>query len=111
VRRAQAKARPKVAIAVGPEAAPVLAALEQLHHNIGSVDAAKVHADAPAGARLLCVNLVDQLAIGELGADLRRELDGLPAALRATDRVLVMPLPLGTILVVFLDIAALDIGP
>jgi hypothetical protein len=98
-----------VLVSVEPAAGPVLDALIRLHRDIGSVDARKVRAEAPAGARLLCVNLVDFEAVAQLGAELRRELADHPEALALTDRCMVVPLPVETCLVVFLDIAALDL--
>lgn len=103
--------RLKVLVAVEPAAQPVVDALIRLHRDIGSVDARRVRADAPAGARLLCVNLVSFEALLQLGVELRRELTGQPEALALTDRCMLLPLPLETCLVVFLDIAALDVGP
>jgi hypothetical protein len=98
-------------VEVEPAAAPVLAALRRLSHDVGSVSAHNVRADAPAGARLLCVSLINGAAILQLGAALRRELAGEPEALALTDRCMIVPLPLDTRLLVFLDIAALDLGP
>jgi hypothetical protein len=102
--------RLQVAISVEPAAEPVLAVLKRLHLDIGSVDARKLRFDAPAGARLLCVNLIDDDAVARLGAELRRELAGQPKALALTDRCFIFPLPLDTCLLVFLDIVALDLG-
>lgn len=42
------------------EAQPVITALRALHHDIGSVNAAKVFANAPGDIRLVWVALADK---------------------------------------------------
>jgi hypothetical protein len=101
--------RLEVAVAVLPEAWPVLEALRALSIDVGSVDARKVFVDAPADVRLLCCAVVDAAAIDELARNLARELVD-EAARELVKRVAIKAGPLGTAVVIFRDIVALDLG-
>jgi hypothetical protein len=97
--------RLQILVQVEPEAIPVVEALQRLSVNIGSVAADKLDANAPPDARLLCVSVADRAEVDRLAVNLRREL--------ADHRLLAclaLPMPLGTWLVVFTDIAALDLA-
>jgi hypothetical protein len=100
----------KVRIGVQPEAQPVVDALCRLHVDIGSIHARKFFPSArmPEWARFMCVAVADEDGVLELAGKLRRELAGNDAALRLCNKVLLDKLPLDTVLMVFLDIAAIE---
>jgi len=98
----------RIPVYVQPGAAPVVRALARLHLNLGSVAADKLEGEGAPGHRYLCVALADLHQLDRLGAGLRDELADDPDALRLTDRVAVVPLPLGTLCVAFLDIFAVE---
>lgn len=100
-----------VLVKVEPAAQPVVDALERLNVNIGSVAAAKLYVNAPSDARLLCVALADDLAVARFAADLRDELADNPAARELCGNAKIVPLQLDARLIVFTDIAALEMLP
>jgi len=97
----------KVLVRYLPEAAPVVAALARLHVDVGSVNAAKLYADAPADMRLLCVAVADAAGVDELAADLARELTDDAAARELVKRVHIVSAPLGAFMIVFPDLVGL----
>jgi hypothetical protein len=98
----------KVRLVMEDDALSVVAALERIHVDVGSVSATKLDKRAPADMRLMVVAVTDDAGVAMLGADLRRELADDPKALALTNRVMVLPSELDTRLVVFLDIAAIN---
>jgi len=100
--------RPKVLIGVLDEARPVLDFLKEHHHDIGSINADRLDARAPPDMRLLCVALADQSALLDLIVQMQMAWLPDDAAIKLTDRVAILPLPLDTLLVVFLDIVAIE---
>lgn len=100
------KVPPKVRIAVLDEAQPVMDFLAAHRLDIGSLNADRLDPRAPPDMRLLCVALVDDDALRELILTMQRELSD--SALGLTNRVALLPLPLDTLLLVFLDIVAIE---
>jgi len=98
----------KVRIAVLEEAQGVVDFLSEHHFDIGSLNADRIIADAPAGMRLLCVALVDHDALADLSFQMQRAWLTEPALVQLTNRVAVLPTPLDTLLLIFLDIVAVE---
>lgn len=99
---------PKVRIAVLPEADPVIDFLREHHLDIGSVNANRFDPRAPADMRLLCVSLVDDDALADLSFRMQQAWLTKPELVALTNRCVLQRLPLDTLLVVFLDIVAIE---
>lgn len=96
----------KINVRFLPECDPVIDALQALHVDIGSCAASYLDPSAPAGARMMCVVMVDAQAVDNLAAQLADALKGTPAA-QLAKRARVVPTPFGTYMVAFLDIIGL----
>lgn len=98
----------KILLAVEPDAGPVVDFLRSRSYDIGSLAARHVADNAPDDARCLCVGLADAQAVDDLAATIAAELDD-ERARALVKRVVVQPGPLDTYVVVFVDIAALEV--
>lgn len=107
--------RLKTAVAVLDEAQPVVRALESLHVDIGSISAKSLYRGDPpeeiADVRWLCVALADRSEVRPLADRLFEQLHGDARAITLTNQVLLHPLPLDAVLIVFLEIPALEVAP
>jgi hypothetical protein len=101
----------QVRIVVEPDADPVIDALRRLGIDVGSSAAAILDPRAPPDMRLLTVSVVNTAAVIDLGVALRHELADHPKALALTNRVLSLRGPLDTVVLAFLDIAAIEWKP
>jgi hypothetical protein len=98
----------QVAVAVLPEAQPVLDAFARLHIDVGSIALDRFDPLAAADHRCLCIATTE--SIDHLARALREELADEPAALALTDRVMPVPGPFKHVtLLVFLDLIALEL--
>lgn len=101
-------APPKVRVAVLKEAQGVVEFLSEHHFDIGSINADLLIADAPADMRLLCVPLVDHDALADLSFRMQQAWLTEPELVKLTNRVAVVPTPVDTLLLIFVDIVALE---
>ena len=99
----------EVLIHVEPDADPVVDALRRIGVNLGSSAATKVDPRAPPDMRLLTVAVADPAGVIDLGVALRHQLAAHPKALALSNRVLAERGPLGTVILRFLDIAAVEV--
>jgi hypothetical protein len=96
-----------IPVAVLNEAQPVLDALQRLHIDVGSIKRNRVEPDAPPEWRCLCIATAEP--VDHIASALRNELAGQPEALALTDNVAALSMPLGTTLIIFLDVVALAV--
>lgn len=99
----------KVRIAVIDEAQPLLDFLNAHRYDVGSINADRVVAGGwPPDMRFLCVALADVEALMTMSERMRSTWLGDPDMIALTNRVALMPLPLDTVLAVFLDVVAIE---
>ena len=98
----------KVRVGVLDEAAGVVEFLAENAIDVGSVRADLLLDGAAGDLRFLCVVLVDREAVADLADRMRRAWVDRPDLVKLTDRSALVPLPLGAVMLVFLDIPAID---
>jgi hypothetical protein len=96
------------AILVDPEAQAVVDFFNEHGHDTGSVRGSTVYANAPDDMRLLAVNCTDENAVWNMAAAMRVAFHGQPQLIELTTKVMLMPGPLGTCIVVFMDIMCVE---
>jgi len=101
----------KVPIFVLDEAQPVLDFLREHHLDVGSINADRLDAQLAADMRLLCVMLADHDALADLSYRMQRAWLAEPELVALTNRCVVLPMPLDTLLLIFLDIVAIEAAP
>lgn len=97
----------KVRLRVEEPAWPVLGFLRRHGYDVGSVSADRFYRKAPPDQRYLCVALTDADALVAMIARMQLEFTAELVAL--TNRVILIDGALGTKIVVFLDIAAIEL--
>jgi hypothetical protein len=100
----------KVLIKVDENAQPVIDFLRSHGHDIGSVNADRLYHDAPSDMRFLCVGCADRGAVVWMAQAMRVAFNGKPRLIELTNRVACLPGPMETVVVVFLEIAAVEVA-
>jgi hypothetical protein len=98
----------KIAVHVHPMAAPIVQFLRDHGHDLATFRADVLDPTAPPGRRFLMVHMVDRAAVDAMGAELRAAFALDETSWNLTNRVVLVPLPLDTFAVVFLDIAVVE---
>lgn len=98
----------KVRVGVLPEAEGVVAFLAENGFDVGSISADRLDPAAPSGLRYLVVALADRDSLADLSFRMQRAWFNRPDLVKLTDNVAVIDTPLDTLLVIFLDVPAIE---